>query len=40
VTAAAGVTGAGRTVTRKFTGTEDSGLRTSFVIDGTAVNTG
>jgi hypothetical protein len=31
---------AGQTVTIKFNGTEDSSLRTSFVIDDTAVNTG
>ena len=29
---------AGQTVTLKFTGTEDSSLQTSFVIDDTAVN--
>jgi hypothetical protein len=27
-------------VTLKFTGTEDSSLQTSFVVDDTAVNTG
>jgi hypothetical protein len=31
---------AGQTVTLKFTGTEDSSLQTSFVVDDTAVNTG
>jgi hypothetical protein len=31
---------AGQTVTVKFTGTEDSSLGTSFVIDDTAVTTG
>jgi len=31
---------AGSTVTLKFTGTEDSSLQTSFVLDDTAVNTG
>ncbi|MCX4748406.1 putative Ig domain-containing protein [Kitasatospora sp. NBC_01287] len=31
---------AGQTVTLKFTGTEDSSLQTSFVIDDTAVNVG
>ena len=31
---------AGSTVTLKFTGTEDSSLQTSFVVDDTAVNTG
>ena len=30
---------AGKTVTLKFTGTEDSSLQTSFVIDDTAVTT-
>jgi hypothetical protein len=30
---------AGQTVTLKFTGTEDSSLQTSFVVDDTAVNT-
>jgi hypothetical protein len=30
---------AGSTVTVKFTGTEDSSLQTSFVVDDTAVNT-
>jgi len=29
---------AGQTVTLKFTGTEDSSLQTSFVVDDTAVN--
>lgn len=29
---------AGQTVTVKFTGTEDSSLQTSFVIDDTALN--
>jgi serine protease len=29
---------AGQTVTLKFTGTEDSSLQTSFVIDDTALN--
>ena len=29
----------GQTVTLKFTGTEDSSLQTSFVVDDTAVNT-
>ena len=31
---------AGRTVTLRFTGTEDSSLATSFVIDDTALTTG
>ena len=31
---------AGQTVTLKFTGTEDSSLQTSFVVDDTAVTTG
>jgi len=31
---------AGSTITLKFTGTEDSSLQTSFVVDDTAVNTG
>jgi hypothetical protein len=31
---------AGQTVTLKFSGTEDSSLQTSFVVDDTAVNTG
>ena len=31
---------AGQTVTIKFTGTEDSSLQTSFVIDDTALNAG
>jgi hypothetical protein len=31
---------AGRTVTVKFTGTEDSSLATSFVIDDTSLTTG
>jgi serine protease len=31
---------AGQSVTLKFTGTEDSSLQTSFVVDDTAVNTG
>ncbi|MFF4819975.1 hypothetical protein ACFY2K_35995, partial [Kitasatospora sp. NPDC001309] len=31
---------AGQTVTVKFTGTEDSSLQTSFVIDDTSVQTG
>ena len=30
---------AGQTVTLKFTGTEDSSLQTSFVVDDTAINT-
>ena len=29
---------AGQTVTLKFTGTEDSSLQTSFVVDDTALN--
>jgi hypothetical protein len=29
---------AGQTITLKFTGTEDSSLQTSFVIDDTAIN--
>ena len=31
---------AGQTVTLKFTGTEDSSLQTSFVVDDTALNVG
>jgi hypothetical protein len=31
---------AGTTVALKFSGTEDSSLQTSFVVDDTAVNTG
>ena len=31
---------AGQTVTIKFTGSEDSSLQTSFVIDDTALNAG
>ena len=33
------VCSSGQTVTLKFTGTEDSSLQASFVVDDTAVNT-